>query len=248
MMETMIDFHTHILPGIDDGSHSVEESLEMLRLEMSQGVDTIFLTPHFYAQEQYPEQFLKRRERAMEQLQNAIPYDEAVPNFVLGAEVMYYPGMSKWEQLPRLALGQTGYILIEMPGNRVPGGAMRELEEIYMQRNLIPILAHVERYFQPLRIRELMDQLEDLPVLLQLNGTYLIDRHTRKHAISLLKQGRVQLIGSDCHSLDWRKPCMDNVRKILDESLDDRTLQTLSMVGQIVLRGDNIFVKNTAMQ
>lgn len=248
MMETMIDFHTHILPGIDDGSHNIEESLEMIRQEMSQSVDTIFLTPHFYAQEQYPDQFLKRRDQAMERLQNAIPRGETVPTFVLGAEVMYYPGMSKWEQLPQLALGETGYILVEMPGNRVTGGVLRELEEIYTQRNLIPILAHVERYFQPLRIRELMDELAELPVLLQINGSYLIDRHTRKHATSLLKQGRVQLIGSDCHSCDWRKPCMDQVLKILNTFLDDKTLHNLSTVGQTVLNGDNIFVKNTAMQ
>ena len=64
----MIDFHTHILPGMDDGSKDVRESVSMLRLEGKRGIDTVCLTPHFYAEQNSPEQFLERRKRAWQKL------------------------------------------------------------------------------------------------------------------------------------------------------------------------------------
>ena len=237
-MKSFIDFHTHILPGIDDGSNSVEESLAMIRAEIAHGVDTVFLTPHFYAQNQYPQQFLDLRLQAMEQLQSVIMDEEVIPDFVLGAEVMYYHGMSSWEALPQLALGNTRYILVELPGNGLSESVFDELESIYTDRGMIPIIAHIERYFQPLTTRKLLDRLDKLPVLLQMNGNYILDRHTRKHALNLLKQGRVHLIGSDCHGLHWRKPCLDQVVKVINDQLDDSTIQNLFLIGNKVLRGE----------
>ena len=64
----MIDFHSHILPGMDDGSQTVEESLTLLEMLRAQGVDTVAATPHFYARENSPEVFLRRRREAWERL------------------------------------------------------------------------------------------------------------------------------------------------------------------------------------
>ena len=60
-MEKVIDFHSHILPGIDDGSASVEQSIAMLRMEAEQGIDHVVATPHFYPQYDTPEHFLRKR-------------------------------------------------------------------------------------------------------------------------------------------------------------------------------------------
>ena len=117
---------------------------------------------------------------------------------------------------------------------------LHEVESIYTERGLIPILAHVERYLQPIHAKELLRQLDELPCLLQINASYIIDRHTKKTALNFLKQGRVQLIGSDCHSSAWRKPSMDQVFDILNESLDSSVLDQLSMIGQAILNGRNI--------
>ena len=68
----MTDLHTHILPGVDDGAKAPEESLEMLRMERDQGVDTVVLTPHFYRDRERPEHFLKRRRAAGEALRDAL--------------------------------------------------------------------------------------------------------------------------------------------------------------------------------
>ena len=68
----MTDLHTHILPGMDDGARTVKESLKMLRMERSQGVDTVVLTPHFYRDYETPEHFLQRREESVRVLETVI--------------------------------------------------------------------------------------------------------------------------------------------------------------------------------
>ena len=68
----MIDFHSHVLPGIDDGSDSVETSLRMLDMWRAQKIDCICATPHFYADEDDPESFLSRRSQAYSRLREAI--------------------------------------------------------------------------------------------------------------------------------------------------------------------------------
>lgn len=83
----MIDFHTHILPGIDDGAKSLEESLSLLKMEQEQGVDTIVLTPHYFHERQSLDAFLQQRNTAYEQLRHAAEREKISINFHLGAEV-----------------------------------------------------------------------------------------------------------------------------------------------------------------
>ena len=81
----MIDFHTHILPGIDDGAKSLEESLSLLKMEQEQGVDTIVLTPHYFHERQSLDEFLQQRNTAYEQLRHAAEREKISINFHLGA-------------------------------------------------------------------------------------------------------------------------------------------------------------------
>ena len=88
----MIDFHSHILPGVDDGPETLEQSLAMLRESFLQGVDLMVSTSHFYGGDEYPEDFLKRRNEAARQLNNAMLFSaEVYPKVVLGAEVLFFP-------------------------------------------------------------------------------------------------------------------------------------------------------------
>ena len=89
----MIDLHSHILPGMDDGSKNPEESAALLRMLQQQGVTTLAATPHFYARET-PEAFLKRRQEAVAKL----PIMEDGPRMLLGAEVAYFSGMGNCEE------------------------------------------------------------------------------------------------------------------------------------------------------
>ena len=96
----MIDFHTHILANVDDGSQSLHESLCMLQREQEQGVEKIIATPHFYAHRDTVSQFLFRREEAIRLLLQ----ERQDISVLIGAEVYYFPGIGKAEQLSRLSL------------------------------------------------------------------------------------------------------------------------------------------------
>ena len=183
------DFHSHILPGIDDGSSSVEESINMLHMEAEQGIACVAATPHFYARYDDPELFLQRREDAFRKLQAAMTQHERLPRILLGAEVHYFQGMSDSEVLSRLTIAEKGCILIEMPPAPWTEQMYRELEWIYTKQGLTPVIAHVDRYISPLKTHGIPGRLEELPVLVQANASFFLRRSTAAFALRLLRQG-----------------------------------------------------------
>ena len=124
----MIDLHTQILPNVDDGSSSLEESLALLRMLASQGVTLTAATPHFYATSDAPEQFFRRRESAWQQLSAAM--ESGMPCVLLGAEVAFYRNISQMQQLERFCIGSSRLLLrteslslsrpLNRPPNRLP--------------------------------------------------------------------------------------------------------------------------------
>ena len=102
----MTDFHTHILPGIDDGSKDMDMTEQMLEAEMQQGVSHIFATPHFYAHRRSVDSFLDRRSAAMDKVRKLLESRPELPRVTAGAEVYYFPGMGAADQLPLLAVAQ----------------------------------------------------------------------------------------------------------------------------------------------
>ncbi len=243
-----VDFHTHILPGIDDGSTSIDESVKMVHQLMEQGIDKIFLTPHFYPQKNYPEIFLKERETAVQSLNNELQHLENAPKLILGAEACFATGMSSWDILPDLAMGDTGFILIEMPFCKWSDRMYRELELIYLERKLIPILAHVERYFSDNGTRGFLDVLLDMPVLLQVNASFLIEKHTRRLACKMFNNNSLHLIGSDCHGSSWRAPNIGQAKDVLWANTTADAQRNLLEMEKAVLNGHNIFINNTDYQ
>lgn len=199
-----VDFHSHILPGMDDGSASVEESAAMLAMEAEQGIGRVVLTPHFYPRYDTPQAFLERRAASEARLQQAMA--KGLPELIPGAEVHYAPGMSHWEDLPKLTLGKSPYILIEMPPAPWPQACYRELEQIRIKQGLTPIIAHIDRYISPFRTHGIPERLESLPVLVQANAEFFLRRTTAGQAFKLLQADRIHLLGSDCHNLKDRKP------------------------------------------
>ena len=109
----MIDWHSHILPGVDDGSRDPDESLELLKMLKAQEIGTVIATPHIHANIESPDQFCERRKAAYEELSGAIP--EGMPKIRLGAEVRYYPGIEKMSDLKKLRIEGTKLLLLEMP-------------------------------------------------------------------------------------------------------------------------------------
>lgn len=224
----MVDFHTHILPCVDDGSRSIEESLAMLRTEAEQGITKLVLTPHFYANHDSPKHFLERRRQAEEALRAAVTAEQGLPELLVGAEVHYFEGISDSESLSELAIRGTNAVMIEMPMRTWSDRMLCELEGIYQKQKLTPIVAHIDRYVSRLPTHGLPERLAELPVAVQANGSFFTNRSTRGWALKLLRQGKIGLLGSDCHNMEDRSPNMGEALRIIRRGLGEDGIDYLN--------------------
>ncbi len=220
----MIDFHTHILPGIDDGSQSIEETEGLLREELRQGVEQVVATPHFYANRMSVEQFLDRRAKSIQLLEERIAnlQEEKLSELKLryGAEVYFFTGMSRAEKLPQLCITGTNLILIEMPFEPWTEDHLREIRHIIKERELRVVLAHVERYPEFQRKKAVFEAVLDLPLILQLNaGSFLKSRTKRKFCLKLLKEKENVILGTDTHNLSSRPPRLAEAREVIIDKM-----------------------------
>lgn len=197
----LCDLHSHILPGMDDGCKTPEESCRVLQMCAEQGVQVMAATPHYYAEETV-DAFLARRAAAMARLENAMQGREG-PQICLGAEVAYYPALLQEEAIESLCIGRSNYLLLEMPFSRWTPGVVRTVRALRYEQGVVPILAHVERYLE-MGVFDALRALMDSGVLVQMNASYLV--HERRGAMRLLRRGMVDVLGSDCHGLEHRPP------------------------------------------
>lgn len=217
----LTDFHSHILPEMDDGSASLEESVSMLRMEGEQGITRVVATPHFYPQYDEPERFLDRRAEAEEKLRTALEKEPGLPQILPGAEVYFFRGMCEWERLDRLAIGEKKCILIEMPPPPWTDSIYQELERIWHFRGITPVIAHIDRYISPFRTHDIPRRLAQLPVLVQANASFFLERSTSGMAMRMLKSDQIHLLGSDCHNMSSRKPDLGPAVRRIERKLGD---------------------------
>ncbi len=228
----MIDFHSHILPRMDDGSRSVEESLAMLSMLSEQGIKKVVATPHFYADDESAETFLARRKASYEKLMDA--KSSNLPALVQGAEVRYYQGISRLENLSALCIEGTDLLLLEMPSARWTDYTMREIQDLSRRGNLQIILAHMERYIG-LQSREVRDQLEQSDILMQANAGFFNSFKSRRKALKLLGEQKIHLIGSDCHGLEYRPPQIGKAIRRIQKKFGSDFLEEFAEFGENLL-------------
>lgn len=234
----IVDFHSHILPGIDDGSSSLQESVELLKMEAQQGIKRVVATPHFYPRHDSPERFLNRRRRAEESLRDAIAEDPTIPSISVGAEVYFFPGISDSDVLHQLTIDQKRCILLEMPQCPWQDSMYREIEGIYVKQGLTPIIAHVDRYIAPFRTYGIPERLMDLPVLVQANASFFLNRATAGMAIRMLKKGQIHILGSDCHNLEHRPPRLGKACEVIEKRLGSSVFTQIESYGRQILVGN----------
>lgn len=229
------DFHSHILPGIDDGSKSVQESIAMLQLEAEQGVTHVVATPHFYPHHDDPERFLRRRERAELRLREEMEKYPGLPELSIGAEIYFFSGISDSDFLKQLTIDQKGCILLEMPVSPWSDSMFREIADIPAKQGLTPIIAHVDRYISPFRTHGIPERLKKLPVYVQANASFFLHSTTRRMALRMLKGNQIHLLGSDCHNMSSRLPNLGKAVQIIEERFDpDVTERICSFESEIL--------------
>lgn len=197
----MFDIHTHILPGIDDGSQSVEESLAMIQELARQGVTGIAATPHFYGHRSSPEHFFQKRQLAWERLAPQIP--SGLPEIRLGAEVQYFEGINHYEGLEQFCIQGTQLLLVEMPTCTWTARMLAAVCEINRRSTTTVLLAHMERYL-PYGNMDAVEELMDQGVLVQVSTGFFQEK--KRVALKLLRGGYIHFLGSDAHNMTIRKP------------------------------------------
>ncbi|MBE6953389.1 MAG: capsular polysaccharide biosynthesis protein [Ruminococcaceae bacterium] len=228
----MIDFHSHILPGIDDGSRSTEESVAMLQALAKQGIETVVATPHFYADETSVSAFLEQRDAAVNAIADAAASE--CPQWIVGAEVLYYPGISRLQGLELLKLGESKLLLLEMPVEKWTDYTVREVAEVAASPGIKVCLAHIERYLAD-QSDKTWDRLYESGILMQSNASFFLGFSTKRKAMRMLSDGRIHLLGSDCHNLTNRPPRIGEAYTAIGKKLGEAFVHQMCELGNHLL-------------
>ncbi len=225
----MIDLHTHILFGIDDGAQSIEDSLEILKRAKSAGVEAVALTPHFTIGDDV-DAFLKDRDERVSTLKVAM--DEAGIDIKLcaGAEVYITDEIYNEKNLEKLTIGDSGVLLAEFRYHGVKIDKFLDYIEEMFFKGIKVLVAHPERYSYLTGKKRLIDMLTERGVMFQVNAISLYeDTEEGDFARMMVTEGKAFCVASDIHhansrrllamgklneSRKWERVLSDNPQKI----------------------------------
>ena len=202
----MIDLHSHILPGLDDGAKDDEIARRMLVMAAAEGTGLIYATPHLISGVWEP---------AWEEIAaGAAQLDDWAQAQGLGirvrpgAEVAADPSMLDRLRPGRYTLGESRYVLVELPAHSLPDF----LDDFFFQlmtRDLTPVIAHPERHADLRRRPELLTEWVERGICLQVNAGSLAGRmgpNAADSSANLARRGLLHALGSDTHSTGHRRP------------------------------------------
>lgn len=234
----MIDFHTHILPDIDDGSHDIYESVAMLKQSFAQGIDTVVLTSHFRRGEHRIGTWLRDRQDRLDRIREALTDEDrkVVPRVVLGAEIEYMPGMNRWDYLDELKIRGTDCIMTEMPFIPWSEAVVKTIDDIALNSPLTPILPHIDRYFYNFTPRKYIEHYYEMPVLVQMNSIFINNRNNIPVFKPLFEERKIKLLGSDCHGPEWRPQDLGTAVEMLREVCGQELLDEIDSRGRELLK------------
>ena len=186
----MLDFHTHILPGIDDGSKDVETSCKMMDMLKEQNVDIIVATPHFYYNSTSLENFKEHRSTAVSMFLKKIDSLNLSerPKLALGAEVEFFYGLNLYQHISDLCIEGTKYLLIEMPFTKWDYKIYATLKKLKSDRGITPVIAHAERYFSFNSRKQILRNLVEAGALIQCNTSFFTARLSRRKAFCVAEK------------------------------------------------------------
>lgn len=231
-----MDIHTHIVPGVDDGSRDMEETMKMVEIAYQEGIRIIMATPHYGKwNPEYDKEEAVRACRKVRDWVKAIHSDMSV---YMGNEIYYSPGIvDELRQGKARTMGGTDYVLVEFA---VDG----DYDEVYcglrdfVMAGYRPVLAHIERYQCLQKELERVKKLMDLGVYMQVNArSFLGGRFHKRTAwcIKLLENQMIHFVASDCHNCEGRKPIMKTAVRRMLELTDEETVERIVQTNVIKL-------------
>ena len=234
----MIDFHSHILPQIDDGSVNIQETINMLKEAKQAGFTKIISTSHYI--ENYYESDEAERKDLLEQIKK----ENIGLELYLGSEIYISENMiNEIEEKKASTINNTKYVLFELP---MRNETILAKEMIYrlIEKNYVPIIAHPERYNYVQENIEYVKELSEMGALFQANYGSIIGLYgskAEKTLKKLLKENLISFFGSDSHREEqiyiYIPKILKKLRKII---YDDKILELTEINPQKVLNNEEI--------
>ena len=225
----MIDFHSHILPNIDDGSRSIEETFNLIKEAKNVGFDAIVSTSHYM--ENYYETDTPEREVWVNAIYENLQAKNIDIRLYLGNEIYLSENIiNLLENGKASTINDTSYVLFEMPLNAEP---MNLYDLVYqmLQCKLVPVLAHPERYSFVQKDPELIYDLIQKGVLMQANYGSIIGQYGEKAKIIVKKffeNRMIHFLGSDVHRQNTIYPRIPEILSILNDLIGEEKLEELT--------------------
>ena len=238
-----VDFHSHVIPNIDDGAKDFDTALKMLEDSFCQGVDLMVATPHFKGTEKDIDKFISNRNDNFDLLMQKVGESSIqIPKVCLGAEVLICPGISDFKDLGSLCIEGTDYILLEMPNSYWYDAIFDEIYKIILKKGLTPIIAHVERYSPRKTGVEQYYKLFTMDIVLQINTSAFCSFFSRKKAQNIIKYNSEHsiVLGSDCHDLIYRKTCFKKACYQISRNMGNDFIDKIFLTSENILNNQSI--------
>ncbi|MEE3342819.1 MAG: CpsB/CapC family capsule biosynthesis tyrosine phosphatase [Bacilli bacterium] len=219
----MIDTHSHILFGIDDGSRTIEESINILKKASNNGIKDIILTPHYVPNSKYNCNN-QDKHKLLNTLEEELKKNNIDINLYLGNEVYLDLDISNLLENDIYTINGSKYMLIELPMNRKPDILDDVLCDLF-ELNIIPVIAHPERYTAYYKDYAFFQNLIDNGCLLQGNIGSLYNNYgikAKRMLKGLLKKRMISILGSDIHH-DTSNIYEKNISKDLLKLIKDKS-------------------------
>ncbi len=221
----MLDIHSHILYGIDDGSKSKEESIELLKQLEKDNITEIILTPHYIENTKFNATVMKKK-KLIKELEGCTKI-----KLYIGNEVYFSDNTLKLLKSKKIStLNNSRYLLIELP----MFNKLKDIEEMVfdlMINNIVPIIAHPERYSYVQSNIKYLESLKKMGVLFQANYGSLIGQYGRKCQSTvkkLLKNNYITFMGTDIHHLNYSVNLEKSIKKLKKIVKNDQIVENIT--------------------
>lgn len=241
----MIDIHSHILPGIDDGAVDVSDSLTMLKKAIEDGITTIVATPHYNIG--FMRCFHNTKEniiKDVEKLKKLVIDNNLEIEIVPGQEIRIHPDLIKdFDEGKILPYGlTTKYVLIEFPFTNVPSYANRLLYEI-QQRGFIPVIAHPERCRGLKEQPELLFDMIQAGAITQITAASILGKFGKETQIftqQLIEADQVHLVATDAHNTTERSFNLDDAYCFIRDNYGIELVDYYKNNARLLITGNSI--------
>lgn len=241
----MIDFHTHILPNIDDGARNIEETIELVQEAQKVGFEAIISTSHYM--EGYYETNVPEREMWINVIYQKLQEENFNMKLYLGNEIYLSENLvSLLEEGKASTINDTSYVLFEMPLNIEPMNMFNVIYEM-LQHKIVPILAHPERYTFIQQEPEMVAELIEKGVLIQSNYASILGYYGKKAQVMVkkfLQSNMVHFLGSDVHRPNTIYPRIPQILTELTKIVGEEKLEELTTSNpKLVLQNKRIEIE-----